>query len=260
MASVKNFWTRFKQKGGFLLQKGKRYFSIVTLPFKLLKEKYQRWPRILQIGSLYLLVVILSGAVYLWRSAQLRTITPYIDDKFNFTELEDEELPENKDETVDQEPPGEPATEEPEADEPPPVKETEEPLPQTAWPLQGRKLLCGFGDYLEEDHPYYWGHISKWIEIESEPGEEVRSILNGTVEEIIERNYPGRALKIKHEHDKDLVAYYAALDEISVVEGQTVKSGEFIATVRQGDEVNPAYLYLEMWQDGKRIDPLKVLP
>jgi hypothetical protein len=261
---VKKFWTRFIQKGKLLLRKGKRFISILAIPLNFLKDKYRRWPRILQIASLYLLVVILSGAVYLWRSAQLRTINPYLEDKFNFKELEDEDIPGNKEETLKQEEPAEAAEEEHEAAPPPPSEKTAEA--SRIWPVKSRELEFGYSEIFEKEP--YMAIISHHgfndaIGIKALPGKEVHSIAAGTVKEILDPYLPyGKMLVI--EHEDNLKAYYGALDQIYVGIGQKVARGEVIATVGQNPE-GDSYLYLQLKrhegeEDWVVVNPGEILP
>lgn len=255
--SIKIFWTKIIQKYRYYIGKGRRLVPTLLILIKFLKAWFKRWPRIIQIGSIYLFALILASAVYLWRSAQLRTINPYAD-KMKFTELEDEGLAGLQDINPELKESGEVAAVEPAITGP--EVQPAEPLPQPVWPVQG-KLVRKFDDnYLESLAPldYVRRRRCKWVEIEAAPGAEIGSIFTGSVEKIISTGYPGLALKIKH--DNGLVAYYAALDEIRVAEGQRVYCGETIATIRQDDERSLAYLYLEIWQEGRRIDPLAILP
>ncbi len=254
---IKIFWTKFTRKSYVLIKKIKGIVPVLLLPLKSLKDAYQQWPRLLQIGSIYLLALILAGAIYLWRSAQLRTINPYTD-KIIFAEIEEGILPGMEGGNPVLKEPGDTAAVEPAITGP--EVQPPEPLPQPVWPVQG-KVLRKFDDScLESLAPldYVRRRKCKWIEIEAAPGAEIGSMLAGSVEKIIGAGYPGRALKIRH--DNGLVAYYAAMDEIRVVEGQRVQCGENIGTVRQDDETALAYLYLEIWQEGRRIDPEAVLP
>lgn len=61
MAWRKEEWTRLVGKGKLLLRKSMRVLSLLAVPLKWAGEKYRRWPRLLQLGLIYLLVVILSA-------------------------------------------------------------------------------------------------------------------------------------------------------------------------------------------------------
>lgn len=262
--SAKKIWTRFMEKGELLLRKGKRFFSFLVRPLIYLKDKYRRWPRILQLGVIYLLVVVLSGGIYLWRSAQLRTINPYIEDKFNFEELDDEEIPgSSEEETAEQEAPPEPAAGEPEAAAPPPPEKTTEP--SRVWPVESRELEFGYKEIYKQapymdissHHGFHYA-----IGIKALTGEKVHSISGGTVKAILDPCFPyGKTVVI--EHEENIKVYYGALDQIYVQEGQEVSSGHDIATVRQ----NPGgetYLFLRVrkYEEDRWIfiDPKDILP
>lgn len=243
-----------------LLYKGKRFFSILALPFRSLQKKYLRWPRVLQVCSLYLLVLMLTGAVFLWRSAQLKTINPYIEN-LKMTDLEDGFLPEKgaKGAVREQDGEDETATTGAGSGGEKPRKDPAAPL-RVVWPAQGR-VLREFGDPVAAAHMDKKGRtysMCRWLEIETEPGAEIVAIMSGTVEKIISSGYPGKAVKIKHENGR--VVYYAALDKIKVAAGETVGCGQAIATVRPGEKAGPAYLHLEIREKGRSIDPRRVLP
>ncbi|HPU00412.1 MAG: M23 family metallopeptidase [Firmicutes bacterium] len=264
MAWRKEEWTRLVGKGKLLLRKSMRVLSLLAVPLKWAGEKYRRWPRLLQLGLIYLLVVILSGGIYLWRSAQLRTINPYIEDKFNFEELDDEEIPgSSEEETAEQEAPPEPASGEPEAAAPPPPEKTTEP--SRVWPVESRELEFGYKEIykhapymdISSHHGFHYA-----IGIKALPGEKVHSISGGTVKAILDPCLPhGKTVVI--EHEENLKVYYGALDHIYVKEGQQLSSGDVVATVRQNPD-GETYLFLRVRKYKENrwafIDPKEILP
>lgn len=254
-------WTTFVQGGGIFLGKVKRVLSFLILPLKYLNNTYQRWPRIFRICSLYLLVVILSGAIFVWRSSQLRTINPYIG-KLKFTELENDYLSENNDKNMEQGKPGEPAATEPDPAEPVPEDEAAEP--PLVWPVKGREIYHAYNIYFNEEltclaqgssYSFYQG-----LAIKADAGEKVYSISGGKVLRVndIGKPYYGKEVIIKH--DGNLKVYYGALDQVYVKEKQQVARGDIIATVKQNPEGEDTYIYLEIKENGLLVNPLDVLP
>lgn len=256
-SSIKKFWAMVAQKGDLLLQKVKSFVSILALPLRYIKATYQRWPRVWQVCSLYLIVLIFAGAIFLWRSTQLRTINPYIE-KINFTELEDENVPDKDDKIVEHGESSEPAAAGGTAGAIPGDEVTAPASAQAVWPVKGRELIRKYGQpYEERSWKCRIWKTSESIEIKADSEEEVCAILGGTVKNIIEKGFPGKAVKI--EHAGDIIVYYAALDKICVEEGQQVAAGDVIGTVVRGEKERPAYLYLEMKLEGRHIDPLEIL-
>lgn len=257
---------KIMETGRLLIRKGERIFSILASPFRLLKKRYLRWPRVLQICSLYLFVLLLTGAIFIWRSAQLRTINPYIEN-LEMSDLGDSDLLKDgkrsawgRDHREQQEGESETAAAGAGPGEILPREEPPARSPSVVWPVQGR-VLREFGDPVAAVHADNKGQTftrCRWLEIETKPGAEVVSIMSGTVERIISAGYPGEALKINHENGR--VAYYAALDKIMVTVGERISFGQAIATVRAGEKAGPTYLYLEIKEEGRPVDPREILP
>ncbi len=238
------------------------YFSFLALPLNVLKVKYRRWPRVLQIVTIYLLVVVLSGAIYVWRSSQMRTINPY---KLKFTELEGDNTSKNN-EYLDQENKGEPVIVEPDPNEmegksAEPAPAVTDPRAGAIWPVQG-KLLRKSGDPCLEvlaSSNSTLRRICKWVEIEAEPGAEVCSISDGEILKINDTGKPyGKEMIIQHEGG--FKVYYGALDQVYVTVKQRVTRGAVIATVKRNPGGEKSYLYLEILEDGRPVNPLDILP
>ncbi len=255
--SIKKIWTKLIQKGRFLISKGKSLLSALILTLKAVKAKIKGWPRIMQICSIYLAVLILAGAIFVWRSAQLRTINPYMEN-IKFPELEEDYLWEENAKQQDQE-----KSEEPLSVEPVPADSLENPAePPKRWPLQGGELVYGYKDILamessmavSSSHIYLGG-----IAIKALPSEEVHSISEGTVKAILDHGFPyGKMVVI--EHAANLKVYYGALERVIVKKGDHVAADEIIATVGKNGEGRETYLYLEMQLNGRSVNPLDILP
>jgi len=248
-----------------ILQQGKRFltnsFFRVKDFGKHLWSRFRSWPRLWRMGLLYLLVVLLTGSIYLWRTAQLRTINPY-SEKINFGELKDEELPDKSSINVEQNRSEEPASAEP-ADPEEHALANKAPEPPLGWPVEGRIVIFGYGNSTREvlarlDEAVKWSY-SKGLGIKAASGEEVRSITGGKVKKINKRGKPyGKEVII--EHNNNLTVYYGALEQVHVEEGAQVAGGDPIATVKQNPEGKETYLYLEIEKNGRPVDPLDILP
>lgn len=262
---AKKYWKRIREKGLFLFRKGKRFFSILALPLQSIKERYRRWPRFLQVCSLYLLVLLFAGAIFVWRSAQLRTINPYIEN-IKFSEPEDDYPLEESGKK--QGPRGDKNSEGDETEETATAGAVsgistpeEEPGSDAVWPVQG-KVLFPFRSFREDTHIDGKGrtyHSRKRIEIEARPGDEVRSILSGRVSRIINTDKPSYGKEIIIEHEGGYKVYYGALEESRVKEGEQVSRRQVIATVKKNPE-GKTYLYLRVEKNGKTVDPESILP
>lgn len=218
-------------------------------------------PRLWQTALLYLLVLLLTGGVYLWRTARLRTINPYAE-KISFREQEDPEPAPAHGGAGEPEEAAEPAV---------PAFISGDSLSGKdvsgrtfLWPVEGRSIVIEYGESavevlacLEEAVKWFY---SKGLGIAALPGEQVCSIGAGRVKEVGEAGKPyGKELIIEHENN--LTVYYGALEQIEVKKGDQVSGGAPIATVKASpQDEGEGYLYLEIREDGRPVDPLQYLP
>lgn len=222
-------------------------------------------PRFWQTALLYLLVLLLTGGIYLWRTARLRTINPYAE-KIKFGELDDLEPAQKYCAAGEQE-------KEPDEPKEPAASATLSggsfsgkgvPGRSFVWPVEGRAIVVDYGDCTAEvlarmEEAVKWFY-SKGLGIAASPGEQVCSIGEGRVKEVGEMGKPyGKELII--EHDNNLTVYYGALEQVQVKKGDQVSGGEPIATVTKNpQDEGEVYLYLEIREDGRPVDPLQFLP
>ena len=82
--------------------------------------------------------------------------------------------------------------------------------------------------------------------------DEIFSMGQGTVIETGQNTVLGKHIKIDH---GVIIALYAQLDVIYVVEGQKISKGETIGAIK-ADGTN--LLHLKVWQEDKAIDPLTI--
>ena len=88
---------------------------------------------------------------------------------------------------------------------------------------------------------------------------EMRPIARGRVVEVsFGRIGWGNTVVI--EHEKGLKSRYAHLNKIKVIEGEVIEKEFILGTVGMTGWTTGPHLHLEIYQDGKAIDPLSVLP
>lgn len=261
---IKKLWSGVIQNLRFLFEKRGRLLSFLTFPLVFLKKRFKSRPRWLQLASIYLLVVVLAGAVFVWRSARLRTINPYMD-RIQFADPGEALPPERPDqgrEIAEQPNPDQAVT----AEHNPVGTALEEKAAEAApvWPVRGREIYREYNVYYNEElaclspggnYSFYQG-----LAIKADAGENVYSILEGEVLRINRSGRPYFGKEVIVKYGSDLKVYYGALDSVYVEAGQHVDCGEIIASVKQNPEGPDSYLYIEMKDKGALIDPLHVLP
>ena len=67
----------------------------------------------------------------------------------------------------------------------------------------------------------------------------------------------GKTIVIQHSNGWQ--SLYAHLDDISVTQGQWVKSGELIGKMGDSGKVTGTHLHFELTKDGQTVDPLSYL-
>jgi murein DD-endopeptidase MepM/ murein hydrolase activator NlpD len=242
----------------------------------------KRVPRPVQIFSLYIIVMILAGGIFIWRTVQLnqqRHTYPFTRDFFleendqdyagdedvsGSAVFKEEENGEHKGGSVQDSFDSEKdkdgtAVHYPDVQN----KEAEEfsaPGFAAVWPVNGVKVY-GFRDIRSEKigdsgYSYYY---SRGMALTASPGSDVQSIWNGTVVGILANGYPyGRTVLI--ERADGLIAVYGALNKVVVQEADSVTTGQIIGDVAEGIEPDPALVYLEIRDGHKPLDPEKFLP
>jgi lipoprotein NlpD len=115
-----------------------------------------------------------------------------------------------------------------------------------AWPTNG-KMLAPFAE-----------GSSKGIDLAGKPGDPVHAAADGVV------SYAGAGLRgygnlVVLRHNATWLSVYAHNSKILVKEKQAVKRGQTIAEVGSSDAESPR-LHFEIRQQGKSVDPQKILP
>ena len=120
------------------------------------------------------------------------------------------------------------------------------------------EYTSGEGDDLFVFNPTlgYWA-THKAVDLAAADGTEVVSMYDGLVVEVGESVMKGHYVKI--DHGEGVVATYASLNNIQVIEGQQVKRGETLGAVSTsaGSECeNGAHLHLEVCKNNEVVDPM----
>lgn len=103
----------------------------------------------------------------------------------------------------------------------------------------------------------YWT-THNGVDLVAADGTAVNSMYDGTVVDVSTTYGMGNIVKI--DHGNNVVATYASLGDVQVVEGQQVAKGEKIGVVSTSasyEFVDGAHLHLEVAENGKNVDPMK---
>ena len=95
----------------------------------------------------------------------------------------------------------------------------------------------------------HWG-----IEVAPNPGESVMATLDGVV---IMSGYTAEdGYVVMIQHSRGFVSTYKRCQSLNCKDGDRVKAGQVIAqTFRKSDKGEPPYLYFELWQEGRAVNP-----
>ena len=120
------------------------------------------------------------------------------------------------------------------------------------------EYTSGIGDDLFVFNPTlrYWA-VHKAVDLAAADGTEVTSMYDGIVIKVGENVEYGHYVTI--DHGDKVVATYASLSNVQVVEGQQVKRGETIGAISTsaGYECeNGAHLHLEVSKNDEVVDPM----
>lgn len=235
---------------------------------------YKQLPRLLQLGAVYLAVGLVAAGIFCWQIWNLKAAHPYIAENNPGIAEHPQDSDPLEITTLDRPVKGDtvlPGTEgDSEYDLPPPAVDAQENSSSDTsspglhqdgvWPVSG-ELLYNYHDPVTQslNPPYIKYCFSKGLAIKAGPGTEVQAVWGGIVTRISERGYPyGQAVTLQH--DNGLMVYYGALQEVAVEERSHLRQGERIGYLAGGSENDPSYLYLEVRENRKPVDPLLYLP
>ena len=118
------------------------------------------------------------------------------------------------------------------------------------WPTEG-KTKVPFGRVRNAGSPTYTQHYG--IDIEAPAGSEVRAVHNGTVAYCEWFQGYGKLLIV--DHASKYYSVYAHCSDISVQKGDMVKAGQTVAFVGETGSPKKPFLYFEIREDGRSVDP-----
>lgn len=112
-------------------------------------------------------------------------------------------------------------------------------------------------------HPgYITTHFSSFhpgIDLCSGLGMPIKPIAKGTVVEA-GFNFFGLGLMVEVEHEGGYRSLYAHMGKIFITKGQTVEADSFLGEIGMTGHTSGPHTHLEISKDGKKINPLLVLP
>ena len=103
---------------------------------------------------------------------------------------------------------------------------------------------------------YYFLHPA--IDLKDTPGTLIHPIMNGTVEEAVFSQF-GYGNHLIINHGSNVKSLYAHLQKIAVKKGEKVTQGTILGTVGSTGWSTGPHLHLEIWENGKPINPLNLL-
>jgi septal ring factor EnvC (AmiA/AmiB activator) len=121
-------------------------------------------------------------------------------------------------------------------------------------PVQG-KIISYFGPYT--DTRFNVKNFQRGIDIQAERGTPVHSVSAGTV--IYSSWFKGYGNMMVIDHGNSYYTVYAHMEEVYKVKGDTVETGERIATVGDTGSLSGPKLHFEVRHHGKALNPLEWL-
>lgn len=100
------------------------------------------------------------------------------------------------------------------------------------------------------------------VDFKAEQNTPVKAVAAGKVKEITEDSMWGVSVVIQHDNNMESM-YFGLKPNVPIKKGAAVKSGEIVGYVGNTAEIEVAlesHLHFAMKQEGKWIDPMKVLP
>ncbi len=118
------------------------------------------------------------------------------------------------------------------------------------WPVRG-KVVAGFGRMV---HPQFKTVVlHPGLDIEAPEGTDIRAVLDGKV--AYSSWLRGYGLTMIVDHGAGLLSVYAHAAVLLVEQGDQVQRGEPLGKVGETGSLRGPYLYFEIRQDGKPVDP-----
>lgn len=121
------------------------------------------------------------------------------------------------------------------------------------WPVGSREILRPFGSWWEDGVE----HENDGIDIEVEPGTEVRPVASGRV--AFARTYRGMGRVVILRHGDDYVSLYGSLITLDVEPGEKVERTTVLGEAGQTSGMEEARLYFQLFRGRRILDPTQWL-
>ena len=125
---------------------------------------------------------------------------------------------------------------------------------QLPWPVRG-KVIAGFG--LQRNDQYGTQTRNNGIDIRTAAGKPVRAVADGKV--IFRDWLTGYGNCVLLNHGDSYYTLYAHASEVTVVMGQTVRSGDVIARAGETGSLNGTKLHFEVRKGSNALNPRRWL-
>jgi septal ring factor EnvC (AmiA/AmiB activator) len=122
------------------------------------------------------------------------------------------------------------------------------------WPVRGR-ILESFGKHRSQQFATYT--MSNGVRIAAAPNTPVRSVFTGTV--LYAQWFKGYGNLIIIDHGERIFSLYGNTRMAMVKVGEAIAAGQTIATVNDDEEGKSGYLYFEIRESNKPVDPIRWL-
>ncbi len=118
------------------------------------------------------------------------------------------------------------------------------------WPCRG-ELRASFGRI---KHPKFKTELPhNGIDIDAPMGADIRAVFDGSV--VFAEWFKGYGLTIILDHGSGILSVYAHASAILAEKGEFVAKGSLIGKVGDSGSLSGAYLYFEIREDGRAVDP-----
>jgi septal ring factor EnvC (AmiA/AmiB activator) len=118
-------------------------------------------------------------------------------------------------------------------------------------PVEGGRLEVPFGRTV--DPRFKTVTINQGVDLRAEAGAPVRAVYPGTV--AFAEAFQGYGLLLILDHGGGYFSLYGHLERFEAAKGQRVKQGQAIGTVGETGSLKGSYLYFEVREGGKAVDP-----
>lgn len=125
--------------------------------------------------------------------------------------------------------------------------------PRLAWPTSGRRVVEAFGQRVNPRTGTVT--INPGVNIAATKGSAAVASADGRVSLVSWLPSYGTIVIVEHRGGTRTV--YGNLSGAHVSSGSTVRAGQTIGTV--GESIDGEFLHFEVWQDGRRVNPMSVL-